>query len=266
MSEDTSVEQVLTAYIAKETLDSTKVMLLVPICTSLERLDSAARDISILSEEVFELLCYCVGISRCLFEAAIARDTPPQTWVAVGEFKAVMDDVSDFLRAHDSPRMAHGQWTPYPSEHGTVVKHKERLNVLLQGALALSSAGSSLEAKAESREPKRRLTFVSHAGEEKPFVLSLLRAIENVNVATFFDDDMSVGDSSENEMITRAAEADQAVVVLSRAFLTKKWPMKELNIMLENEIRVYPLYYRVTPDELGDIVAAYDRQAFHVLS
>ena len=109
-------------------------------------------------------------------------------------------------------------------------------------------------------EKRDKLTFVSHAGEEKHFVRDLLKRIDKTNVAAFFDDDMSVCSSAGNEMVTRAAEADQAVVVLSRSFLTKKWAMDELSIFIKKQVKMYPLYYGITPDELKSIVALYDRQ------
>ncbi|CAM9733325.1 unnamed protein product [Scytosiphon promiscuus] len=115
--------------------------------------------------------------------------------------------------------------------------------------------------EAESTEPHRRLTFVSHAGEDKSFARSLLDAIEAANVATFFDDDMAMGTPAGDEITSRAATADLAVVVVSRPFLTKKWPMLELNLFLKNRIRIHPLYYGVSPDEVQDIIGTYDRQA-----
>lgn len=121
------------------------------------------------------------------------------------------------------------------------------------------STGKSGERKPATSGVREKLTFVSHAGEEKHFVRDLLKQIEKANVAAFFDDDMPVGTSAGNEMVTRAEEADQAVVVLSRSFLTKKWPMKELNIFIEKQVKIYPLYYQITPDELDDIFAIYYR-------
>lgn len=90
------------------------------------------------------------------------------------------------------------------------------------------------------------------------FVKHLLKAIENAKVAAFFDDDMKVGTSAGNEMECQAAEADQAIVVLSRHFLTKEWPMKELNIFLEKNVKIYPLYYRVTVEDVLKIMGSYD--------
>ena len=109
-------------------------------------------------------------------------------------------------------------------------------------------------------ETRHKLTFVSHAGEDKSFVKSLLKELlSDTNVATFFDDDMAMGTPSEHEMTSRAAEADQAIVVLSRPFLTKEWPMKELAIFLKNRVDIFPLFYKVNPDELWDILGVYDR-------
>lgn len=134
----------------------------------------------------------------------------------------------------------------------------------MSGGLGASAAPESTDEpnEAESSEPCRRLTFVSHAGEDKDFARSLLDAIEAANVATFFDDDMAVGTSAGDEMTSRAATADRGVVVLSRSFLTKKWPMMELNLFLKNRVRIHPLYYDVSPNELKAILDTYDRQVF----
>lgn len=106
----------------------------------------------------------------------------------------------------------------------------------------------------------RQLTFVSHAGEDKQFARSLLDAIEAANVAAFFDDDMVMGTPAEREMTTRAADADQGLVILSRPFLTKKWPMRELTLFVEAKIKIRPLYYGVNPNQLNLILETYDRQ------
>ena len=106
----------------------------------------------------------------------------------------------------------------------------------------------------------RHLTFVSHAGEDKPFARGLVDAIHEANGAAFFDDHMTMGTPAGEEMTTQAAEAEHAVLLLSRPFLTKKWPMKELHIFLKNRprVKIHPLFHGVTPDELGSIIGEYD--------
>lgn len=134
-------------------------------------------------------------------------------------------------------------------------------NVTMQGAPEPpESAGIRDTGEAGSAsDPRYELTFVSHAGEDKEFVRDLLRAMEGVNCAAFFDDEMAVGTSAELEMKACAEKANQAVVVLSRPFLTKMWPMLELGLFIQNKVKIYPLFYGITPDKLLNIVGKYDR-------
>lgn len=141
-----------------------------------------------------------------------------------------------------------------------------RINPLLpeldqsRAVLAVETEGRG-ESKLHGTNSRHGLTFISHAGEEKRFVHHLLTEIGGEGkVAAFFDDDMALGTLSEDEMFSQAAGAEQAIVVLSRAFVTKAWPMKELNIFLKNGIDIIPVYHSITPDELWDIMGIYDRQ------
>lgn len=147
---------------------------------------------------------------------------------------------------------------PYGSIGSAIVKrHKRKLQDLLGCVSGLAGV--------ESSERREGLTFVSFAGEERSFVEEhLLKAIEGESVATFYDDDMPLGTPSEVEMAKSAEETAQAVLVLSRAFLTKMWPMKELHIFMESSLspktRILPLYYGITPDQLQDeVIPAFDR-------
>lgn len=145
-----------------------------------------------------------------------------------------------------------------------------RINPLLpeidlsHAVLAVETEGSTrsdnAETTAKGTNSRYGLTFISHAGEEKRFVHHLLTEIGGEGkVASFFDDDMALGTLAEDEMVSQAAGAEQAIVVLSRAFVTKAWPMKELNIFLKNDIDIIPVYYSITPDELWEVIGIYDR-------
>lgn len=108
-------------------------------------------------------------------------------------------------------------------------------------------------------------TFIAHDGENKPFVRELRVAIEQqVEVAAFTDDKMAVGASAEHEIYSSAAEAGQGIVVISRPFLTKECPMKELNLFVEHGVKFFPLYYNVSPDDFCEIIATYDRRVLIV--
>lgn len=253
------VQTVLAFNISSGVLHLANEPLIVPVIMVFRDLLDAVKAAESVSDEDLELVNYCVGVSTRLVELSREEGMPQMIVMAFGEFKEVMENVVRFFQEHygsTSTRDCSCRMT-------TITTQKSKLESLLR--TVSDGARSYVEAMVESPAGQRpRLTFVSHAGEEKNFARSLLRAIEDANVAAFFDDDMALGTSSVEEMTSRAEEADQAVVVLSRAFLTKEWPMKELHIFLDNKAKkktdILPLYYKVTPDELWDIITdSYDR-------
>lgn len=244
--------------------DQASEIVVVPVLNIFKELFDAVGAAPNTCDESRELTRYCVVTLRCLLEAACGRGMSPKMAMTFGELKGEMEDVRAFVLAYGSRTGVCRETSLNAHDSATAAKFKRKLDNLLDAALGgiyfpIGSVGANV--KAESPEPRHKLTFVSHAGEDKEFVRELLKAIEQANVAAFFDDDMALGTTSVNEMETRAAEADQAIVVISRPFLSKEWPMKELNIFLENDVSIHPLFYGVTPDELSDIVASYDRQA-----
>lgn len=253
------VETVLAFNISNGAVHVANEPLIVPVIMVFkDHLDAAKAAVS-LPDEALELVKYCVGISTHLVEFSREEGMPQMIAMAFGEFKEVMESVIRFFQEHCGSTSTRDCYCSM----STITTQKPKLEGLLR--TVFDGARRYVEAMVESPAGRRpRLTFVSHAGEEKGFARSLLRAIEDANVAAFFDDDMALGTSSIEEMTSRAEEADQAVVVLPRAFLTKEWPMKELHIFLDNRAKnktdILPLYYKVTPDELWDIITdSYDR-------
>lgn len=228
-------------------LDAASRTLLAPVIKTKKGLEDASKDAA-TSQDVLDLIDHCEVIWRRVDEAARSGTIPPPMAMTLGEFKGEMEHLTWFVKVHNSRMECCRQTT---SLHATKLRG-------LQDAVLTSIPDAFDAKKAEVVRPRHRVTFISHAGEDKEFVRSLLQAIEEAKVPAFFDDDMTIGTSSVDEMKSRAAEADHAVVVLSRSFLTKEWPMKELNIFLDNNIKIYPLYYGITPDELWDILSAYD--------
>lgn len=231
---------------------------LMPVLMVFVELFQAVEDASRACDEVLELVYYCAGISRCFVGSLVNAATAPTAMImTLGEFKVEMERVRDFVRVFTTKKAyCCGKATLGSRDRATVVKLKVKLKSLLDAVLDCFPTRSNID----DDEHRDKLTFVSHVGEDKKFVRCLLEAMEEVNVPAFFDDDMALGTLSVDEMESRAKEADQAVVVLSRSFLTKEWPMKELNIFLENKIRIFPLFYRLTPDDIWEIIKVYDRQ------
>ena len=108
---------------------------------------------------------------------------------------------------------------------------------------------------------------MSHADEdeEETFAKHLVKTIKDATAAALFNDDIVVRASSGNDSTPQAAEANQAIVVLSRSYITQEHSMNELGIILAKDIKIYPLYYKVTPDEFWEIIGKYDRQASYTI-
>lgn len=229
-------------------LDAADRKILAPVIKTKKGLEDASKDAA-MSQDVLDLIDHCEAIWRRVDEVARSGTILPPMAMTLGEFKGEMEHLAWFVKVHNSRMECCRQTT---SLHATKLRG-------LQDAVFASTPDPLDDArKAAVVRPRHRVTFISHAGEDKEFVRSLLQAIEEAKVPAFFDDDMTVGTSSVDEMKSRAAEADHAVVVLSRPFLTKEWPMKELNIFLDKKIKIYPLYYGITPDDLWDILSAYE--------
>ena len=98
--------------------------------------------------------------------------------------------------------------------------------------------------------------FLSHSGKQKAFVEHLYDDLLSANHKAFFDikDTLPKG-SRFPDIIKRAARGCKlGVVVLSNDFLTSKWPMLELEMLvLERDPKaiVLPLFYKISPEELG---------------
>ncbi|KAG0586282.1 hypothetical protein KC19_2G078700 [Ceratodon purpureus] len=120
----------------------------------------------------------------------------------------------------------------------------------------------SLEDGMESSGPKRRRVcepqpkhdiFLSHSGQEKPFVEQLYHDLRRVNQRAFFDQDsncLAKAEKFAREIIDAAGRCRVGVVVVSEGFLTSKWPMLELSRFVECGVKVFPLFFKLSPSDL----------------
>ncbi|KAG0586256.1 hypothetical protein KC19_2G076200 [Ceratodon purpureus] len=120
----------------------------------------------------------------------------------------------------------------------------------------------SLEDGMESSGPKRRRIcepqpkhdiFLSHSGQEKPFVEQLYHDLRSVNQRAFFDQDsncLAKAEKFAREIIDAAGRCRVGVVVVSEGYLTSKWPMLELSRFVECGVKVFPLFFKLSPSDL----------------
>lgn len=98
--------------------------------------------------------------------------------------------------------------------------------------------------------------FISHASEDKSsFVLPLAEGLRKLGVIVWFDGfTLRVGDSLSRSIDKGLAESKFGIVVLSKAFLAKRWTEYELRGLTSKEIAgekvILPIWHGITHGEL----------------
>ncbi|KAG0586223.1 hypothetical protein KC19_2G073400 [Ceratodon purpureus] len=123
---------------------------------------------------------------------------------------------------------------------------------------------TSLEDGMESLGPERRREpepepkhdiFLSHSGNEKPFVEQLDHDLRAVHQRPFFDQDsdsLVKGEELHAQILEAARRCRVAVVVVSEGFLTSLWPMLELSWFVKYGVPLFPLFFKLPPDDLDE--------------
>ena len=100
--------------------------------------------------------------------------------------------------------------------------------------------------------------FISHANEDKEaVVLPLADALRRAGLRVWLDrQELSLGDSLREKIDEGLGQSRFGVVILSKAFLAKRWPKQELNglLALEEDGRkvILPVWHEITKSELAD--------------
>lgn len=98
--------------------------------------------------------------------------------------------------------------------------------------------------------------FVSHATEDKlTFVRPLVDRLRELALLVWYDDfELSIGDSLRQGIDRGLSRSRYGLVVISRAFLAKKWTTYELDSLVAREIEegkvILPIWYGVTKVDL----------------
>lgn len=108
-------------------------------------------------------------------------------------------------------------------------------------------------------QPKHDI-FLSHSGQEKAFVEQLYHDLKRMNQRPFFDQESNClpkAQKSAPEIIEAAEQCRVGVVVVSEGCLTSKWPMLELSRFVECGVKLFPLFFKLSPsDPKGNEVEA----------
>jgi len=120
-----------------------------------------------------------------------------------------------------------------------------------------------------ARRPKWDV-FISHASEDKDaFVKPLAQLLNNLEVRVWYDEfTLKLGDSLSRSIDEGLANSKYGVVVISKAFVKKRWPEYELRglitmAMAGKRKRIIPIWHNISRKEvmsfsppLADILAA----------
>lgn len=99
--------------------------------------------------------------------------------------------------------------------------------------------------------------FICHASEDKvPFVRRLAGELRKANIETWYDEfSLKLGDSIRRSVDHGLSKSRFGVVVLSRAFFSKRWPQYELDALVEREMAgetrvLLPVWHKVKHAEV----------------
>jgi hypothetical protein len=100
--------------------------------------------------------------------------------------------------------------------------------------------------------------FISYAHEDKETIARPLAHLldSRFNLKVWFDEfELKIGDSVSEAINRGLRESRYGVVIISRAFMQKKWPQNELNALFALESntqrRILPVWHDVQQEEVG---------------
>jgi hypothetical protein len=99
--------------------------------------------------------------------------------------------------------------------------------------------------------------FICHASDDKEtLVRPLAEALRRFGVSVWYDEfSLEIGDSISRQIDKGIAEARFGIVVISRAFIQRRWPAHELRGLVsrdvEEDLKILPIWHGVSKDEVA---------------
>jgi hypothetical protein len=115
---------------------------------------------------------------------------------------------------------------------------------------------SSKTRQAEGLAPSSWDVFISHAGEDKEaFARPLAKGLSDRGITVWFDEfTLTVGDSLRRSIDQGLARSRFGIVVVSKHFLHKEWPQKELDGLVAREVDgikvILPVWHQIEEAEI----------------
>ena len=134
-------------------------------------------------------------------------------------------------------------------------QHERRITQEIRSRATLQST------PLESRQlvPEQRDSydfFISHASEDKDsFVRNLVEVLQAKGAKVWYDEfTLKIGDSLRQKIDQGLLQSRYGIVVISRNFIAKKWPQRELDGLASLEVdgrsRILPIWHEISKDEV----------------
>ena len=168
---------VLASNVTQGVVESASKTILAPAFEVLKGLIGAVQDVATAREEVLELVKYCVGISKCLVDAAKGGQLPPHMITKLEEFQCEMGAIKKFVEAFGAQTGFVRKMVLGSRHRSTAAKHKRNLQDILNAVvfghiIDTNIAVTTITKTLEGRDPPR----LNYAAEIPPAVPSLPKA------------------------------------------------------------------------------------------
>eukprot|EP00903_Cladosiphon_okamuranus_P006199 g6096.t1 len=142
---DLTVETVLAFNVVSGLIDAANETVLASVFVVLKGLLGAVQGAATARADIVELIRYCVGISRCLLDAAKAGGMPKSILSTVGEFEGEMEGVGRFVQTFGTRSSGCCRRMVLNShDRDTAARHKQKLEDLLDAVMSGLAAQNNL--------------------------------------------------------------------------------------------------------------------------
>ena len=174
---EVTVEMVLASNVTKGLIEASSKTVLAPAFTVLKGLIGTVQDAATAREEVLELITYCVGISKCLVDAAKGDHLPPDMTTKLEEFQDEMEAIQHFVEIFGAQRGCCRKIILGSRHRSTAAKHKCNLQdilnaVVISHIIDTNRVVNTINKTLEDRDPPR----LNDLADIPPAVQSLPKA------------------------------------------------------------------------------------------
>ena len=140
-----------------------------------------------------------------------------------------------------------------------LIREREQYERKITKEIRSRAALQSTPLESRQQAPEQRDSydfFISHASEDKSsFVRALAETLQAKGAKVWYDEfTLKVGDSLRQKIDQGLLESRYGIVVISRNFIARKWPQRELdglvNLEVDGRSRILPIWHEISKDEV----------------